>query len=66
MKRKYTYSETPIYTDQHVYTYSKNSSQTFWLFRPPFKENPEINDTSFESPNTQLIESELKLVVASF
>ena len=50
----------PFYTDRHVYTYSKIFSQTFWLFWPPFKENPETNDTSFESPNTQLIDSEFK------
>ena len=52
--------ENDIYTDRHVYTYSKIFSQMFWLFWLPFKENPETNDTSFESPNTQLIESEIK------
>ena len=40
-------------------------SQTFWLFWPPSRENPETNDISFESPNIQLLESEIKLGVAS-
>ena len=40
-------------------------SQMFWLFWPPFKRNSETNDISFERPDIQLLESEMKLGVAS-
>ena len=55
-----------MYTDWQVYTYSKIFSQTFWLFWPPSKKYPDTNDTSFESPNMQLLKSKIKLGVASF
>ena len=41
-------------------------SQTFWLFYPPSKQNSETNDTSLESPNIELIETEIELGVAAF
>ena len=40
-------------------------SQTFWLFQPSSKRNSETNDISFESPNIELPESEIKVDVAS-
>ena len=41
-------------------------SQTVWLFYPPFKKNSETNDTSLESPNIELLETEIKLGMAAF
>ena len=40
-------------------------SQIYLLFHPPSKRNSETNDISFESPNIELPESEIKLGVAS-
>ena len=44
----------------------QNFSQTFWLFQPPSKQNSETNDTCLESPNIELLETEIKLGVAAF
>jgi hypothetical protein len=37
----------------------------FWPFLPPFKKNSETNDISFPSPDIELLESEIKLGVAT-
>ena len=54
-----------FYSGGHFCCNSSKVPPTFWLFQSIFKKNPATNEISFESPNIQLLVSEIKLGVAS-
>ena len=63
--QKFNFRALTLHWPTYVYI-QQNFSQTFWLFSPPSKKNSETNDTSLESPNKELLETEMKLGVLVF